>query len=68
MNTLTPGDLLSVTRQAAGLGSEGLDVSLLRQGDMVRYVRPVWLLVEMESGERVEIHVDALQIMEVKNG
>lgn len=68
MNTLTPGDLLRVTRQAAGLGSEGLDVSLLRQGDIVRYVRPAWLLVEMESGACVEIHVDALQIMEVKNG
>lgn len=61
---LYPGQLLRITRQAAGLGKENCDVSLLASGRVVRYLRPSWLLVELDDGEQVEVNIDALERME----
>lgn len=62
MNTLTPGDLLSVTRPAIGLGHEGLDVHLINPGMVVEYICPAWVLCRMPDGEEREVHVSALEI------
>ena len=63
MITLKPGDRLRIVRRAAGLGLESLDVSIINEGTIVRYLSPTWMLVRLPDGEEVEIHVSALEIM-----
>lgn len=65
---LYPGQMLRITRRSVGLGDEALDINILDAGRVVRYLRPCWLLVELDSGEQVEVHVNSLERVEDANG
>lgn len=67
MAVLTPGDTLRITRSTAGLGQdESLDLSVLPAGSAVKYIRPTWLLVELDNGERADVHIDSLERVDEK--
>ena len=64
MRVLKPGDSLRIVRRAAGLGSEeALDVTLLEVGQLVTYLAPAWVLVRLPSGEEIEVHISALEVL-----
>lgn len=66
MSLLSPGAWLKLKRSAAGLGEETLDVSVLPKGLLVRYVRPVSLLVRLPDENEVVVPVDCLEFTDGK--
>lgn len=69
MKRLFPGDTLLITRVVAGLGvdpEEVLDVYQLKPGDLVHYIKPLRLLVELKDGTQLDLPTDSLEITEEK--
>lgn len=61
---LYPGTLLRTTQKAVGMGKEVLDISILPEGKLLRYIGPAWLLCETDDGDKVEIRVESLKRVE----
>lgn len=58
---LHPGTMLRVKRQSIGMGKEAMDISTIAEGRLVRYLAPSWLLVELDTGEQLEVHINSLE-------
>ncbi|MEO6147539.1 MAG: hypothetical protein ABIT70_10960, partial [Sulfuriferula sp.] len=65
-----PGESLRIVRRAVGLRPELedsalLEVQILEPGVRVKYITLTWVRVALPDGDEVEVHVSALEMIEV---
>lgn len=73
MRILKPGESLLITRVATAIGREQggdalLEYHLLKPGDIVRYITPSWVEVQLADGSVAEVHITALEIIPLTKG
>lgn len=69
---LKPGESLRIVRRCVGLAPELedsalLEYQMLEPGMRVKYITPTWVQIELPDGDRLEVHVSALEMLPVND-